>query len=183
MRMPHYEKCIHECVASLERQTAKLEIIISEHPVDRFIRKNELLNKGLKKANCDIVWHCDADFTLDDKTVLERMVKRLDDVIYPFFYSAVHRKMKIADGGPLIRKNVLERFGPLDESAIGISWVTFPLLKWCMEKTKFQACIDFIVNHNHLYSVKKGHHKTRSRLRQIYKTTISDEKYKMYDMR
>lgn len=179
----HYKKCVGECIDSLSQQSIELEIIVSEHKPQRFIEKNRLLNEGFKKASCDIIWHCDADFTLEDEYTLERAVDRLTDVVAPVFYSEKFKKMKIADGGLMIRRSVLERHGPLDEKLIGISYVTFPFLRWCMKNTDFKVCEDFIVTHRRFDSRKKIHHPTINKLRPLYKKTIDDKKYEMFDLR
>jgi len=182
MDVMHYGKCLKRCVDSLNKQTADLEIIVSEHKPEKFIRKNYLLNKGFEKAKFDIIWHCDADFTLKDKTMLDRMAARLKEVIYPVFYSRVHNKYKIADGGPLIRKDTLKRHGYLDESLLGISLVTFPLLSWCIKNAEFEVCQDFIVNHFHKISAKKVHSKTRSKLKKLYSNLVNSNEF-MFDLR
>ncbi len=174
---------LNDCIRSLNEQTVKLQIIVERQDPDIYINKNKLLNSGLKKSKHDIIWHCDADFELEDNGILKKMVAKLNDVIYPVFYSQSHKKLKIADGGPLIRKQVLQRHGPLDESLVGISWVTFPFLKWCMENTKMKVAQEFYIKHNNGFGKKKGHQKTRSKLRSIYKEVTANEKYKMFDMR
>jgi len=179
----HYEKCLERCLESLNRQTAKIEIIVSKHDTERYIRKNYLLNEGFKKSKGNIIFHCDADFTFDDPNALQVASDRLDEVIYPVFYSPKFKKMKIADGGFFGRRSVLKRHGPLDEKSLGISYVTFPLLRWCMNNTAFDVFEDFIVNHVEHRRFKKVHAVTRARLVGIYKNTIRKNDYKMFDMR
>ena len=179
----HYSKCLDACLESLEKQTAELEIIISEHKPERYIRKNYLLNDGFEKSSGNIIWHCDADFTIDDKNMLQVMSDRLDEVIYPIFYSEMFKKMKIADGGFFGRRSVLKKHGHLDEKNIGISYVTFPLLNWCMKNTSFNVYEDFVVNHVQHDRRKKIHTPTRARLKSLYARVIRRYEYKMFDMR
>jgi len=179
----HYQKCLDTCLASLAKQTAELEIIVSKHDTERYIRKNYLLNEGFKKSTGNIIFHCDADFTIDDPQALQIAVNRLDEVIYPVFYSPKFKKMKIADGGFFGRRSVLERHGPLDGKALGISYVTFPLLRWCINNTVLDVYEDFIVNHVEHRRFKKIHAPTRARLLSAYQCTVRRNAYKMFDMR
>ena len=178
-----YHQWLERCLDSLSKQTAKPQIIISQHDEERYIKKNYLLNEGLKRASGDVIWHCDADFELEDETVLERMEKELKEVIYPVFYSKLYKKMKIADGGLMIKKSVLDRHGPLDENLIGIGYVTFPILKWCMDNTQFDVREDFVVSHNGKGGIPKAHRETKMGLKELYAEVIEREQYKMFDMR
>lgn len=179
MRLESYEMHLEDCIKSLERQTCRPEIIVSEHGIEDHIRKNYLLNRGFEKAAGDIIFHCDVDFTIEDDTTLERMSERLTDVIYPVFVSDITHKLKIADGGTFARKSVLERFGPLDESLIGINYVTFPLLLWCMENTDFKVYNDFIIIHNKAQNPNKVHRPTKRKLVDLFKQTQANAKYDM----
>lgn len=181
MKHGDYEYHLERCIDSLKKQTASIEIIVSKHEPEKYIRKNYLLNEGLKRSSGNIIWHCDADFTLEDMQILEKMSNELDEVIYPVFYSPKYKKMKIADGGLMIKRCVLEKHGPLNESAIGINYVTFPILKWCMNNTNFEIRKDFIVTHN-----KGGRsridYKVRSRLKPIHNSVVNHKKYEMFDL-
>lgn len=167
MPIKPYCDMVYDCIESLERQTVDIEIIVSKHEVEDYIRKNHLLNEGVKKSKGDIIWFCDADFTIDDKNFLKNMKKKLKDVIFPYFWS-IKGKLKVADGAPMVRKSVLERFGKFDESLIGISWVTFPFLKWCIKNTDFKCDKRFVVNHHRADCRKKRHFATGSKLRSTY---------------
>jgi len=179
----HYQECLDKCLVGLSKQTAELEIIVSRHDTERYIRKNYLLNEGFKKSNGNVIFHCDADFTFDDPDALQIALNRLDEVIYPIFYSPKFKKMKIADGGFFGRRSALKRHGPLDKKALGISYVTFPLLEWCIKNTAFDVHEDFIVNHVEHRRFKKIHAPTRARLVSKYKNVIRKNEYKMFDMR
>ena len=160
---------VRQCIESLKKQAADIEIIVEEQEVEEFINKNRLYNKGIARSSGEIIWFCDADYTLDDPNFLENMSDELDEVIYPCFYSRAKKDFKIADGGPMFKREVIERHGPLDESLIGISWVTFPFLKWCMDNTNFKYDKRFIINHHNFKIGRTRHQKTSSKLRPIYK--------------
>jgi len=178
MRLPVYEKFLNGCIASLERQTCKPEIIVSEHPIEDKIRKNYLLNKGFERASNDIIWHCDVDFTIEDETLLERMAEKLTDVICPVFRSDISHLLKIADGGPMARREVFERHGPLDETLIGINYVTFPFLLWCMENTDFKVYDDFVITHNRAQGgPNKCDTGTRKKLKPVFEAAQSHQRY------
>ena len=181
MRVGNYEEKLEICIESLEKQTTDTEIIVSEHEPEKYIRKNYLLNKGFAKSKGEIIWHCDADYELEDKNILERMSKRLKEVIYPVFYSPWKKGYKIADGGPMVKREILGRYGMLDESSLGCNYVTFPFLKWCMENTDFEIARDFIVTHN-LGRGGRINYDTRSRLKPIYKETIERSEYEVFDL-
>jgi len=178
-----YHEFLKDCIKSLQRQTADIEIIVNEHKEEEHIRKNYLLNQGLRAAKGDIIWHCDADFTMDNQCVLEKAEGKLRETLYPVFYSRKYKKLKIADGGLMIRREVLERHGPLDETLFGISYVTFPLLKWCMDNTEFDVDPEFVITNNSIPSVKKAHKETRARLEPLYNEVIGRDEYQMFDVR
>ena len=148
MGIPPYDSQVNDLLNDLGKQTASHEVIVVEQPVERYIRKNELLNEGYDKAKGDFIWHCDADFLIPDKTLLERMADRVDDVIYPMFYSEPNQGYKIADGAPFMRREVLERFGKLDGSLHGIGGVTFPFLLWCLTNTELLCSREFQIELN-----------------------------------
>ena len=180
MSVEPYKTQVHDCWRSLQRQTIESETIITVQPVEKYIRKNKILNGGLKQATGNIIFHCDADYLFPDKTFIERMVKKLSDcdVIYPMFYSDVYGEYKIADGGFFGRKEVLEEYGPLDESLIGIGHVTFPLLKWCLDNKKVYCSQDYLIELNKtpfVKRVKKRHEKTSGtkEMKKLVKETIT----------
>ena len=179
MPIPPYGEIILDAVEAVKNQTAKCELVIARQDIDSFINKGRLLNEGLVKASGEIIWHCDADF-LPEITLLKRMQEKLIkdnlDVIYPMFYSNVHKQLKIADGAPFIRRSILRKFGSLDETLMGISWITFPLLKWCLNNCAFHCSDEFIININETPQriAGKRHHKTSGALRKVYKETVKD---------
>jgi glycosyltransferase involved in cell wall biosynthesis len=149
MPIPPYDEQIEKCLRSLKKQTADHEVIVQHQKPQRFIEKNRLLNEGIDKSSGDIIWFCDADFILDDVDLLSKMQSDVEDVIYPMFYSRVFKGYKIADGSPFIKREVLEEFGELDESLIGIGGVTFGLLNWCLKNTKFNCSPDYLIRLNY----------------------------------
>lgn len=174
MSIPPYGDQIGKCLRSLKRQSAEHEVIVEYQEPDCYIKKNKLLNQGIEKVKGDIVWFCDADFILDDPTLLERMEAGLNDVIYPMFYSPIFKGYKIADGAAFIRKDVLAQYGKLDESLIGIGGVTFDLLNWCMDNTNFQCSPEYLLRLNYFPSVKykdKAPQKTVDRTKELHETT------------
>jgi len=180
MPIKPYDEIYMDAVEALEYQTdVDLNIYIIHQPVQEYINKGKLLNVGVKKSAGDIIWFCDADF-LPGPTLLKDMEARLIeddlDVIYPVFYSNAHKQLKIADGAPFIKREILEKCGRFDETYKGISWVTFPLLRWCMDNCKFHCSNEFIININETPQRKAGkrHYKTSGKLRGLYKETVKD---------
>jgi len=177
MPIEPYDTIYMDAVDALEKQTVECEIIVSKQDVDPFINKGKLLNDGIEKALGDVIWFCDADF-IPDATLLEMMEERLYkkrlDVIFPMFYSNVHKQLKLADGAPFMRRSVLDKFGKFNETHLGISWVTFPFLKWCLDNCEFFCSNEFIVDINHTPQrlAGKRHSKTSGELRSIYKETV-----------
>ena len=153
MPLEPYATQVNVCLQSLREQTAEHEVIVKTQQLQHYIEKNKLLNQGVQKAKGDIIWFCDADYLLPDCELLDRMETKLReddlDVIYPMFYSIAFKGSKIADGGAFIKKDVLAKFGKLDESLIGISNVTWPLLDWCLENTKFHCSPEFLIELNY----------------------------------
>jgi len=158
-----YKTTVGNCIYSISKNNGvKYEVILQTQEVEQYINKNKLLNDGFAKAKGDIIWHCDADFLIDE-TFLQRMSETLNgwalyegedeylsinlgyDVIWPMFYSNFAKGYKASDGGPFMKREVLERHGPLDESLLGISLVTFPFMKWCLENTKHYASTDLTI--------------------------------------
>lgn len=178
MSVEPYNSQVRDCWKSLQQQTVKPETVITLQPVENYIRKNKILNDGLKQANGNIIFHCDADYLFPDKTLIERMIEKLNecDVIYPMFYSDVYKDYKIADGGFFGSKEILKEHGPLDESLIGIGYVTFPLLKWCLDNKKVHCSQDYVIELNKNPFVKrvgKRYEKTSgtTKMRKLVKDT------------
>lgn len=146
MPIEPYVSQIGDCIRDIKAQTAETEILVVNQKIHRYINKNKLLNEGFNTSHGEYIWHCDADFRLPDETLLERMKAKLEqdgiDVIYPMFYSPNFKMLKIADGGPFMRRNVLEVYTPR-ETLLGISLVTFPLLEYCLNKRKFHCSPEF----------------------------------------
>lgn len=178
MPIKPYDTMVDECVELLRKQTAKPEVIVAVQQIDRYINKNKLLNDGMKKANGKFIMHCDVDFRLTDETLLQRMKEKIVkddlDVLYPKFVSQLTRKKKIADGGPMFTREGLWKVGKLDESLLGISYTTFPLLAYCLRYLRFDCTDDFMIEVLQAYaSSKRQNGQTAKRLRPLYKETVS----------
>ena len=152
--MPYKEQ-IHRTLSDLKKQTADIEIIVSEQPIVEHhtrIRKGRLHNEGFAEAKGDIIFHCDADAIFNDETLLERMEYKLRkddlDVIYPLFWSVTNKMNKLADGFPFMTREVLEEYGPLNEDDMGISLVSFRLLHWLYYNKRFHSSDEFVFNLN-----------------------------------
>ncbi|OFW61318.1 MAG: hypothetical protein A2W01_11225 [Candidatus Solincola sediminis] len=172
-----YDRVINDCIESLKAQTVTNEIIISKQPAtDRYILKNMLLNQGFERATGDIVFHCDADFILEDRTTLERMQAKIKkegyDVVFPKFWSPRYDALKIADGGPCFRKITMFKHGPLKEDLKGISWVTFPFVSWCLEHTKYYCGDDITLTHQRTGGKGRRNGQTASTMRPLFKQTV-----------
>ena len=172
-----YTEQIGDCLKTLNEQTAKFEVIIAEQPVEKYILKNKLLNDGFKQSRGEYVMHCDADFRFPDKTFLQRMVDKMElgpfDVIYPKFLSRVSGKLRIADGGPMFRREALLKHGRLDESLKGISWVTFPLLWNALNEMRFHCSDEFVLEVDQQRGgVARRNGSTASLMRPIFKKTV-----------
>ena len=173
LRIPPYDTQIEVLLKCLERQTAEHEVIVSEQAKTKYIKKNALLNKGFEQSKGEYIWHCDADF-LPNRRLLQRMKDRLEeenlDVIFPMFYSHMNKSWRICDGGPFMRREVLERHGPLNGSLKGINFVTFPFLEWCLANTRYLCSQEFKLAINHKPFIKpsrdKIHPRTRLQLRE-----------------
>jgi len=152
-----YKTTVGNCIYSISKNNGvKYEVILQTQEVEQYINKNKLLNDGFAKAKGDIIWHCDADFLIDE-TFLKRMSETLNgwalyegedeylsinlgyDVIWPMFWSNFGKGYKASDGGPFMKREVLEEYGPLDETMLGISSVTFPFMHWCLEQKNHYA--------------------------------------------
>jgi glycosyltransferase involved in cell wall biosynthesis len=158
---PPYTEQIDITIEGLKKQTADLEIIVTEQPVvgkhDR-IRKGKLHNEGFAKSKGDIIFHCDADIIFDDDTLLERMETALYerdlDVIYPMFWSNTADMYKLADGHPFMRRQVREEYGPLNEDDLGISLQEFRILDWLYFNKRFHCSREFVFKVNLLPFIK-----------------------------
>ena len=143
MPVKPYDMQAERCKAKLnEQEGVDVEVIVAKQPVERYINKNRLLNQGFKKAKGDYIWHCDADFFPPDNELLYRMATVIEekklDMLWPMYWSA-YKYWKIADGGPFMKRSVLDRHGPLDETLLGAVGVTMPFANWCMHNTKYYA--------------------------------------------
>jgi glycosyltransferase involved in cell wall biosynthesis len=175
MPIDPYDRVIKECASSLQHQGADKEIIIVEQVVERYIYKNKLLNSGYRRSKGETVFFCDADMTMEDPTLLERMQAKLDegyDVVFPKFYSEVYEDLKIADGAPCFKREVMLKHGPLKEELKGISWVTFPFLNWCLNNTKYYCGNDIVLTHKRVGGKGKRNGATGSMMRPIFKQTV-----------
>lgn len=181
MRHPEYEEALECCLNSLGCQTAEHEVIISEHPIEPKIRKNYLLNRGFEKAKGDIIFHCDADLYFSNPNLLEGMEDALTDVIFPVFRSSINHKLKMADGAPFARRSVFEKHGPLDESLLGISYVTFPFFLWCLENVDTRAYPHFEVTHGFATHRGKRHIETKRKLQPVFEEVQAHDKYVYFD--
>jgi len=147
MPVEPWKTTVGDCIYSISKNNGvDYEVILQTQEVEQYINKNKLLNDGFAKAKGDIIWHCDADFLIDE-TFLKRMADALDNygIIWPMFWSNLRKGYKASDGGPFMWREVLEQHGPLDESLLGISFVTFPFMKWCLENVSHYASTDLTV--------------------------------------
>jgi len=152
--MPYKEQ-IKRTLSDLKRQTADIEIIVSEQPIvekHTKICKGKLQNIGFATSKGDIIFYCDADAIFKDETLLERMESKLRkdklDVIYPLFWSTHNNMNKIADGFPFMTREVREEYGPENENDIGISFTSFRILNWLYYNKKFHASDEFLFDVN-----------------------------------
>ena len=181
--MPYKEQ-IKKTLNDLERQTADIEIIVSEQPIKEHhtrIRKGRLHNRGFAKAKGDIIFHCDADAIFNDETLLERMEFKLRnyDVIYPLFWSVPHKMHKLADGFPFMTRDVRQEYGLINEDDIGISLEEFRTLHWFYYNKRFHASNEFVFDLNLEPFVKrknKADRATRFECLPIAKEVINDLK-------
>jgi glycosyltransferase involved in cell wall biosynthesis len=163
---PPYTEQIDVVLDDLSKQTADLEIHISEQPVvgkhDR-ICKGKLHNRGFAESLGDIIFHCDADIRFHDETLLERMESKLReddlDVIYPMFWSDKFKIAKLADGHPFMTREVREEYGPLNESDLGTSLQEFRILEWLYFNKKFHCSEEFMFHLNLLPFTKNSNDK------------------------
>lgn len=178
MPVEPYKTQVKACIASIKGQVCweETEIIVSEQVPERYISKNALLNSGIAKAKGKYIFLCDADFILNDKYLLLKMQDKLRkgfDVIFPMFMSEKYKKLKIADGGVFACSELFDKFGELDESLEGISWVTFPFLKWCMDNARWHCSDEFVIGVDQGHrSRKKRHNGTSAKMRPIYKKVV-----------
>lgn len=178
MPIEPYRTQIDACKDSIQAQNTDAEIVVMIQKESRYISKNILLNDGISQSTGRHLFFCDADFILDDKSILRRMRQRLDwqelDVIFPMFMSTVSGSFKLADGAVFTTRKLMKRFGRLDESLEGISWVTFPFLKWCLDNAKWHCSNEFTITVDQSHkSRKKRHGATSSKMRPIYKKVVS----------
>lgn len=179
-----YKEQIEITIAGLEKQTADLEIIVTEQPIiekHTRIRKGKLHNEGFAKSKGDIIFHCDADIIFEDPTLLERMEHHLVsndlDVIYPLFWSKVFNVNKLADGHPFMRREVREEYGPLNEDDLGISRQEFRILEWLYFNKRFHCSEEFMIKLNTFPFVKrvnKTHEATYRDCTPIYRRVVKE---------
>jgi glycosyltransferase involved in cell wall biosynthesis len=176
-RMP-YEVQLKSCLIRLKKQDCEPEIIVSEMPLEQYINKPRLINQGIEKAKGEYIWLCDADFNVEDPTLLSRMQAKLNegehDIIYPQFESRASKKMRIADGAPFAKRETFEKFGPWNEKHLGISWVTFPFLWWALKKCRIHCSEEFVFVQNSFpftLGRKKRHFATSKGLFPLFKKT------------
>jgi len=159
-----WKTTVSDCIYSISKNNGvEYEVILQTQEVEQYINKNKLLNDGFAKAKGDIIWHCDADFLIDE-TFLKRMADALDNygIIWPMFWSPFAKGYKASDGGPFMWREVLEQHGPLDESLLGVSLVTFPFMKWCLENVCHYASTDLTLELQDTgkYDLHKVHEET-----------------------
>lgn len=151
MPVKPYSEQVKDCVRDIENQTADTEILVIKQEISDHINKCALLNEGFRKATGEYIWHCDADFLLPNKDFLQSMLDKMEDdnldVIYPMFYSRTFKQLKITDGGPFMRRKILEDYR-LNDTLLGVSYVTFPLLDHCLKK-RFHCSKEFVVGINY----------------------------------
>ena len=147
MAIHPFPDLLPDLLDDLESQSVDIEIIVKEQKVGRFIKKNLLLNEGIKESHNNFIFFCDADMRLKP-SLLGRMLMKIEqdnlDVIYPMFIS-IAGEPKIADGAPLFKKEVIMKHGKLDQYLVGIGGVTFPFLEWCIENVKIDCVRDYQV--------------------------------------
>jgi len=179
MPIEPYDAIYLDAIEAVKSQTTECEIIVSRQNIEKYINKGKLINQGLEMASGDVIWFCDADF-IPEPTLLERMQNKLSqwDVIYPMFYSKRYKELKIADGGPFIKRSVLNKYGSFPETLFGISWVTFPFLRWCLDNTYFYCSNKFVIDINPTPQriAGKRHWGTTSQLKPLYKETVKELK-------
>lgn len=177
MPVEPYTELVKGCFDSLNQQSGvEFEVLVCKQKVKRYINKNALLNEGLSMSRGEYVFFCDADFRLDDRFLLAKMESKVDedfDVVFPMFMSETHKKLKIADGAVFARSDLFNGY-KLNETLEGISWVTFPFLKWCLDNVNWYCGNDIVITVDQSYkSRKKRHNGTSAKMRPIYKEVVN----------
>jgi len=177
MPIEPYRTQLVSCVKSIKAQDVDIDINVMEQPIEDYIKYNTLMNAGVRQAKGKYLFFLGADFILEDKTVLRRMQEKIEttdiDVIFTMFMSNVSKQLKISDGGLFTTKDIMEKHGVLDESLVGISWVTFPFLEWCLDNVNWYCSDNFTVTVDQSVRVrKKRHANTHSQMRPIYKEVV-----------
>jgi len=167
-----YTEFLKDCLDSLKGQN----VYVSEQKVSRYINKNVLLNKGIKRAS-KYVFCCDADFI-----VPQGMVYRLRnffeayglDIIFLSYISPAHGCLKLSDGGFFTTRKLIEDFGWFDERNLGISKATFFFVHWCLLNKKWHCSDKFTVGINTMFKVPRGriHYPTHARSKKVYKESV-----------
>lgn len=169
MPIEPYATQVEETKACLDAQAEDCQVIVVEQPVEPFINKNKLLNRGFELAAGEFIWHCDADYLFGPELLVEMkgyLAATGKDVVFPMFPKK--DKWKIADGGPFMRREVMERHGPLDETILGINWTTYPFIKWVMDNCKWAASTDLRIRLNKSdVQVKKCHRPSAARMQGV----------------
>lgn len=181
MPIEPYSTQVDECIKTVNGQTdVDVEIIVSRQEQEAWIKKNRLFNKGIEKAQGDIIFFCDADFILNDSSLFKRMAQKMYDdildVIYPMFISKVFEDYKIADGAAFVKRETIERYGKFPEKDIGISKISFPFLQWCMNNTRFYCGREFLIELNDKpFTLRhnKVHQETWKRLKPCFQQTVA----------
>jgi hypothetical protein len=108
---------------------------------------------------------------IEEPDILSRMQSKLDegyDVVFPKFMSWQYEQLKIADGAPCFKRNVMLKHGALNTELKGISWVTFPFLEWCLENAKYYCGDDIVVGHQRVGGKGKRNGQTASYMRPVF---------------
>ena len=172
MPVEPYRTQVKRCIKYINEQDTETEVLVQVQEESRYIGKNKLLNSGVAQASGEHIFFCDADFMLEDKTILRRMRESGHDVVFPMFYSETHKALKIADGGVFTTPDIMEMHGKLDESLEGISWVTFPFLEWALDNTDWHCSEDFVITVEPNNNLRKRHWPTTGNMRPIYRRVV-----------
>lgn len=166
----------------LKQQSVPVEHIIEIQKEGGIINKNKLLNKGIKKAKSHVIWLADADLILTSRDLLERMALWVDlyHITYPVF-ETTGRAVKICDGSPMFARSAIEDYGDLDETLKGVRGVSFPFLRWSLDrgamvdKTCKIILSDQVIKKygNRQYGITKTHSNTVKKTKEDYNYCIA----------
>lgn len=171
-----YDQQVEVLLRSLHNQPGVCEVLVVEqepegrHPL---IRMNKLFNIGIAKAKGSYIWLCGADFIVPRYTPLKMKSKCYSyyDAFLPMYQSPAIGNWKVSDGGVFMKRGVIEKHGPLDESLIGVSRISFPFLYWLLKNCKvgWSRVITFEINtHPKSKIFGKVHKKTREKCTPFY---------------